>query len=206
LRALQERAFRRIGGHELRETDIRLIAATNVDLAQQVKEKTFREDLFYRLNVINIVLPPLRDRREDIPLLAMHFVERFGQHRVPPIRGISPEAMMMLQAYDWPGNVRQLQNAIERAVALAETEYLDVSDFPERIVRVRPETADANQDADDLLATRKRIIRGYERDYVVRLLKEHAGNISAAARQAGINRRTLYRLLDRYDIDPQALR
>jgi DNA-binding NtrC family response regulator len=206
LRALQERAFRRIGGHDQIETDIRLIAATNVDLAAKVRQNEFREDLFYRLNVITIALPPLRDRRDDIPLLAAHFVERFGEHRMPPVRGISPDALLMLQGYDWPGNVRELQNAIERAVALAEGEYLEVPDFPERITKNMPQILTGEEGSGDLLSVRKQIVRGYERDYVLRLLKESAGNVSAAARQAGINRRTLYRLMERYDIDLDALR
>lgn len=207
LRALQERAFRRIGGHELIETDIRLIAATNVDLAGRVKEGKFREDLFYRLSVINIKLPPLRERRDDIPLLAWHFLERFSAGRMPPIGGITPNAMLMLQAYDWPGNVRELQNAVERAVALTEGTYLDVEDFPERLVQTAPAASSNDpEDESDLLSIRKRIVQGFEREHIIRLLKESGGNISAAARQAGINRRSLYRLMQRYDIDPKALR
>jgi DNA-binding NtrC family response regulator len=207
LRALQERAFRRVGGTDVVETDIRLIAATNVDLADRVASKQFREDLFYRLNVINIVLPPLRDRRSDVPLLVNHFVERFGAGRVPAIQGIKPDAMLMLQTYHWPGNVRELQNAIERAVALTEEEYLDVCDFPERMTQaVGAAAVQEEEEAIDLLSTRKRILRGFERDYLLRLLRENDGNISAAARQAGINRRTLYRLLERYGVDLETLR
>jgi len=207
LRALQERAFRHIGGHETLETDIRLIAATNADLAQRVEAKEFREDLYYRLNVINIVMPPLRERRDDIPLLAHYFVQQFGPAHVPPIQGIVPQAMVMLQAYHWPGNVRELQNAIERAVALAKGEYLDVSDFPERMMQpggvAVPEGA---EESGDLLSVRKKIVQSFERDYLVRLLQENGGNVSAAAHTAGINRRTLYRLLERYGIDVNSLR
>jgi len=207
LRAIQERTFRRVGGHDLVETDIRLIAATNVDLAERVEKKLFREDLFYRLNVINIVLPPLRERRNDIPLLVHHFIERFGKHHYPPIQGIKPDAMLVLQAYHWPGNVRELQNAIERAVALAEGEYLEVSDFPERMTQAAGGgTTEDDANAADLLSARKRILRGFERDYLVRLLRESDGNISAAARKAGINRRTLYRLLERYGVDLETVR
>ena len=206
LRALQERVFRRVGGHDLIETDIRLIAATNVDLAQRVQSKQFREDLFYRLNVINIVLPPLRDRREDIPLLARHFIDRFGPTRVPPIHGVTPEAVLMLQTYSWPGNVRELQNAIERAVALTEGEYLDAGDFPERMTQAAAMPADESDESLGLLTIRRKVLLGFERDYLLRLLRENNGNVSAAARQAGVNRRTLYRLLERYNIDLQSLR
>jgi len=177
-----------------------------VDLAVRVEEKKFREDLFYRLNVINIALPPLRERRDDISMLAWHFVERFGSNRLPPIRGITPEAMLLLHAYAWPGNVRELQNAIERAVALAEGEYLDVCDFPERITRSTRLPMAEGEESWDLLTVRKSIVRGFERDYVIRLLKENNGNVSAAARQAGINRRTLYRLMERYSIGLEELR
>lgn len=159
-----------------------------------------------RLNVINIVLPPLRDRLDDIPLLARYFVKMFGPTRVPPIRGITPEAILMLQAYRWPGNARELQNAIERAVALAEGEYLDVCDFPERITQAAAVKSREIGGTGDLLSVRKRIVRGFERDYLVRLVRENAGNVSAAARQAGVNRRTLYRPLPRCDIDLNSLR
>jgi len=206
LRVLQERVFRHIGGHEMIETDIRLIAATNADLAKKVETKEFREDLYYRLNVINIVLPPLRNRREDIPLLVHHFIQQFGATHILPIQGIVPGAMLMLQTYHWPGNVRELQNAIERAVALAEGEYLDVGDFPEAITQGAAASTDEGEISADLLSIRKRIVRDFERDYVVRLLKENAGNVSAAARQGGIHRRTLYRLMQRYGIDIESVR
>jgi len=207
LRALQERAFRHIGGNELIETDIRLIAATNLDLAKRVEEKEFREDLYYRLNVITISLPPLRDRRDDIPLLVQHFIDQFGPTHVPPIRGIAPEALLMLQTYHWPGNVRELQNAIERAVALAEGEYLTVGDFPERMTQgVGGARLEQIHDSHDLLSVRKKILGSFERDYLVKLLRDNNGNVSLAARQAGINRRTLYRLLERYGIDLETLR
>jgi DNA-binding NtrC family response regulator len=206
LRALQERVFRRIGGNEMIETDIRLIAATNADLAKRVEENAFREDLYYRLNVINIQLPPLRDRRDDIPLLVWHFIERFGGTRIPRISGITPEAMIMLQSHHWPGNIRELQNAIERAVALAEGEYLEARDFPERMLQAAPGKVEKGGDVNDLLAIRKQVLQGFERNHIIRLLKENGGNVSVAARQAGINRRTLYRLMRRYGIDLETIR
>ena len=146
-----------------------------------------------------------RDRRDDIPLLAWHFLEHFSAGRMPPINGITPDAMLMLQSYDWPGNVRELQNAIERAVALAEGTHLDVENFQERLTRTAPRAPEGQEDTSDLLSIRKRILRGFERDHIIRLLKENGGNVSAAARQAGINRRSLYRLMQRYDIDPKSL-
>ena len=121
LRVLQDHRFRRLGGTEEVQADIRVIAATNQDLPKAVADGRFREDLYYRINVIQIPLPPLRDRREDIPLIAARFLERFAERMGKPVRGISQEAMALLEAYGWPGNVRELENAIERAVALEKT-------------------------------------------------------------------------------------
>ena len=130
LRVLQERRFYRVGGTQEVEVDVRVIAATNKNLAEEVQQGRFREDLYYRLNVIEIQLPPLRERREDIPLLAEHFVQRISSELGKDVAGISADALKVLIAYDWPGNVRELENCIERAVALGDRETIDVSDLP----------------------------------------------------------------------------
>ena len=133
LRVLQERRFERVGGTESIEVDIRVVAATNKNLQRAVTEGAFREDLFYRLNVVHIEVPPLRERREDIPLLAMHFLQKYAAENEAHFKGFSPEALGYLQGYDWPGNVRQLENAVERSVVLADAEVIGVDDLPAEI-------------------------------------------------------------------------
>jgi len=130
LRVLQNGEFERLGGTETLKTDVRIVAATNADLENLITDKKFREDLFYRLNVINIKLPPLRERKEDIPLLVAHFLEFFSSQNQKHIKGLSEEAMELIRNYDWPGNIRELENAIERSVVLAKNEMLEPEDFP----------------------------------------------------------------------------
>jgi Response regulator containing CheY-like receiver, AAA-type ATPase, and DNA-binding domains len=133
LRVLQERTFERVGGSESIEVDIRVVAATNKNLQQAVKDGTFREDLYYRLNVVSLPLPPLRERREDIPILATHFLHKFSEEAGREFKGFSPSAMDYLTAFEWPGNVRQLENVMERCVVLAPGEYIDADDLPPEI-------------------------------------------------------------------------
>jgi len=133
LRVLQERRFERVGGTEVVEVDIRIVAATNRDLTKAVAEGIFREDLFYRLNVVSIHLPPLRERREDIPFLAAHFLDKFAKENARELKGFSPSAMDYLSAYEWPGNVRQLENVIERCVVLSSGDQVDADDLPPEI-------------------------------------------------------------------------
>jgi len=133
LRVLQERRFERVGGVEPIEVDIRVVAATNKNLPNAVTEGTFREDLYYRLNVVHIELPPLRERREDVPLLALHFLQKFARENQKSFKGFSPEALDYLQGFDWPGNVRQLENAIERSVVLADADTIGMDDLPAEI-------------------------------------------------------------------------
>ena len=133
LRVIQEREFMRLGGTEQIKVDVRIVAASNVDLLSLVKEGRFREDLYHRLNVIHLHLPPLRERREDIPLLLTHFLERFCQENTKPLRHFTPAAMKLLMDYDWPGNVRELENVVERAVVLSTQERVDVDLLPDSI-------------------------------------------------------------------------
>ncbi|MGH7424145.1 MAG: sigma-54 interaction domain-containing protein, partial [Candidatus Methylomirabilales bacterium] len=142
LRILQERVFRRVGGTEDIEVDVRVIAATHQDLKELIHKERFREDLFYRLNVIPVHLPPLRERREDIPLLAMNFLAKYSEENKRPIQGIAPEAMELLLRYHWPGNVRELENAIERAVALGTAAVLAPDSLPEAVRDSGQETGD----------------------------------------------------------------
>src|SRR5262245_31216520 len=185
LRVLQEHEIRRVGGTESIKVDVRVIAATNKDLGALVAAGTFREDLFYRLSVVTVVSPPLRDRREDIPLLAMHFLKAFAEANDKQVIGIAPEAEALLVAHDWPGNVRELQHAIERAVALTLNPVLSADDLPPTL------TAATRQDG--ARPTAPLHLQDVVARHISRVLKEARWNKKLAAQLLGIPRRTLYR-------------
>jgi transcriptional regulator with GAF, ATPase, and Fis domain len=201
LRALQEREFERVGDSQTIKVDVRVIAATNSDLAGMVRAGSFREDLYYRLNVIPIKLPPLRDRRDDIPLLAQHFLDKFGGEGAK--LHLSQGAMRRMMAYDWPGNVRQLENAIERATALCSgRQQIEVSDLPPEI-QTSPEPmsspfVDFPEDGIDLPA----YLSSVERDLIQRSLERTGGNRNKAAELLHIKRTTLVEKLKRLEAEP----
>ena len=189
LRVLQEREVRPVGAVERVRIDLRIIAATNRDLESAVRTGGFREDLFFRLNVVQIKLPPLRERKSDIPLLVNSFLEKFSDPQ-RPIRTISEDAMRRLMAYDWPGNVRELENAVERAVAIGSGPILHMGDLPSNLQQDSNEkTLDSNE-----LTT----IEEMERRFILRALRETNGDKLAAARLLGIGKTTLYRKLKHY--------
>lgn len=200
LRVLQERCFRRIGGHKDLPMDVRVVTSTNRDLPTMVEEGTFREDLFYRLNVLSIVVPPLRERPEDVPPLALHFLERFAGELARNLVGFTEAAMERLSAHSWPGNVRELRNAVERASLLTEsgmvgTEYLGL----ERPLPIR--TIGAPRVAtDDLLPSGSLRLRDMEEALIRRALDACEGNRTSTAKELGINRATLYNKLKVYGI------
>jgi DNA-binding NtrC family response regulator len=191
LRVLQERCFYRVGGTEEVRVDARVIAAANKDVARLVSQGSFRDDLYYRLNVIEIRIPPLRDRREDIPLLAEHFVERIAHELGRQVSGVSGDALKLLMDYDWPGNVRELENAIERAIVTSRNGMLDESNFS-----ALPRKGEARQgwEAPDLP------LAELERRAIVAALDRKSGNVKEAAAALGIDRSTLYDKLKRYEI------
>jgi two-component system NtrC family response regulator len=199
LRVLQERTFERVGGNDSVEVDIRIVAATNKDLREAVANGTFREDLSYRLNVVEIHIPPLRERREDIPLLAAHFLDKYARENDKPVKGFSPGAVSHLAAYDWPGNVRQLQNAIERCVVLASGELIGVADLP---AEIRDEETQFKGAVDllpaqlDLADTLERI----EAALVRRALARNDFVKVKAADSLGISKSLLQYKLKKYDI------
>jgi two-component system response regulator HydG len=194
LRALETRAVRPVGSNTEVPFDARIIAATNRDLETAVEERTFREDLLYRLNVIQIALPPLRARGGDVLVLAQHFLERFAARSKKDVRGLSPAFAEKLMAYAWPGNVRELQNAMERAVALAQHEQVVVEDLPERIRDYRrSHVIVASDDPDELVSMEE-----VERRYALRVLEAVGGNKNMATRILGWDRKTLYRRLERW--------
>jgi two-component system, NtrC family, response regulator GlrR len=191
LRALEERKIRPVGAHEQYDVDVRVIAATHRKLEERIASGEFREDLYYRLNVVKLYIPTLAERREDIPLLANHFLTRLAERYRRGRLAFSPEAMQLLVSASWPGNVRQLLNVIEQAVALAATEVI-----PESLVR---QALDAG---DTALTPLDEARRAFERDYLVRILKITGGNVTKAARLAGRNRTEFYRLLERHSLEP----
>jgi len=191
LRALEERKVRPVGSHESHDIDVRVIAATHRKLEERIASGEFREDLYYRLNVVKLYIPTLAERREDIPLLANHFLGRLAERYRKGRLALAPEAMQLLVSAPWPGNVRQLLNVIEQAVALAPTEVI-----PESLVRQALDVADTS------LTPLDEARKAFERDYLVRILKITGGNVTKAARLAGRNRTEFYRLLERHSLEP----
>ncbi len=201
LRALQDGSIRRVGGTKTLHVDARLIAATNRDLAADVRDGAFREDLFYRLNVFPIFLPPLRERREDLPLLVDHFLDRVSRGSGKPPRQLSAEALRAMMAYHWPGNVRELEHAIERAVLLSEGEMITIHDLPPEIAAPKDElTVTLPGSGVDLKGTVGRVIREAETKLIRRALAESGNNHSEAARILGISRRALLYKLKQYSL------
>jgi transcriptional regulator with PAS, ATPase and Fis domain len=194
LRVLQEREVRRVGGTETFKVDVRVIAATNKDLAAMVAAGKFREDLFYRLSVVTIHLPPLRERRDDIPLLAQNFMARYAAENGKTVAAITPGAMALLVGYNWPGNVRELEHVIERAVMLTPNTVVRAEDLPPELRDGRRVAADGAGPAPSLN------LRDAVITQVRRALHDARGNKKLAAVMLGINRRTLYRLAKRYEI------
>jgi two-component system response regulator GlrR len=195
LRALEEREFYPVGGNRSVKVDVRLIAAANRNLAAEVEKGNFREDLFYRIHVIPIKLPPLTDRKEDIPLLARHFLARFAQKMGKKLQGFTPEAMQKLMTHGWPGNIRELENTIECAVAMGSGEM------------VTPDMLLQTQDTENPgLAPLKEAKDTFERDYLIQLIEITRGNISQAAKLAGKYRADFYTLLKKHQLDPTNFR
>jgi len=193
LRVLQEREIAKVGSSQVIKVDVRIVAATNKDLQKAVKAGTFREELFYRLSVVPIALPPLRERRDEIPLLANHFLRKYNKKRRKNIRAISDRAMKALVEYDWPGNVRELENAIERAVVLSENDVIKPSDLLYYGLTVEtPSASDATET--------KRLI-DVEREHIAKMLKMFNGHRGKAAKSLGIDRKTLRSKLKKYGIE-----
>lgn len=190
LRVLQERQFYPVGSEKLVEVDVRVIVATNKDLEAQVKKGLFREDLFYRIHVIPVYLPPLRERKEDIPLLADHFLKKFSQQMKKEVKGLSPSALQRLMLHDWPGNVRELENTIEYAVAMTQQEVLT----EEHILQTKG--APSNEPLKPLKEARD----DYEKNYIIQLLEICKGNVSKAAKMAGKYRADFYDLLKKHNL------
>ncbi len=192
LRVLQEREVKPVGSNEMVSFDTRIIAATNKDLEAEVEKGNFRDDLYYRLNVVELPLPPLSQRRDDIPLLAHHFLKKYNKELKRNLKGISGEAMSAMMAYEWKGQVRELENVIERSVLLSDHEYLQLEDLPEAIRNVSG-TESIEMDSERL----EEAVQVFEKHHIKSMLKRTDGNKSEAARLLGIDPSTLYRKIER---------
>ena len=196
LRVLQEREFTRVGGEDVIQVDVRVIAATNKNLLEEIETKRFREDLFYRLNVVTLKMPSLRERKEDIPLLAQHFLKGFSEKNRKQIKGFTPQAMNRLLKYDWPGNVRELMNAVERGVVLSRGDYLEVEELP---LINRAESPEMDSGSGEVLPSNIPL-EEVEKATILNTLESAWGNKSEAARRLGITRKTLHKKLKKYGV------
>ncbi|MEN6493039.1 MAG: sigma-54 dependent transcriptional regulator [Thermoguttaceae bacterium] len=209
LRVLETRHVKKVGDTTEREVDIRLIAATNRDLSEMVKEGGFREDLYYRLNVVPIFLPPLRERKGDIPLLAMTFLERFCRKLEVEVKGFTPEAMAQMESYAWPGNVRELRNIVERMAILCDRDRIELHHLPAEI-RQTPTTGFVSQlphSWEEFKKLKQQVrdaaVEDLERRFLTETLQRHAGNVSKAAEEIGIQRTNLHALIRKYGLSQE---
>jgi len=189
LRTLEQKSFNRVGGSESIKSDVRLVSSTNMDMKKAIESGQFREDLYYRLSVVSIELPPLRERKEDIPILAELFLLKFNDENQRKVTGFTTEANEFLMHYEWPGNIRELENAIERAVILAKTDIIDVSDLSPQSSYSQPK------------ALAGKTMREIEKNHIYNVLLEAGGNCSEAARLLGISRMTLYNKIKAYGLN-----
>ncbi|NNF98155.1 MAG: sigma-54-dependent Fis family transcriptional regulator [Desulfobacteraceae bacterium] len=196
LRVLQEREVRRVGGEDIIRVDVRVIVATNKNLEDLIREGRFREDLYYRLNVVNLTIPPLNRRREDIPLLAHHFLDIFAEKNRKSVKGFSPAAMDLLLRYPWPGNVRELMNAVERGVVLTRGDYLSEKDFV-----LMPSDQEEIQRPAATGAENPASLEEVQKVTIINTLEQAGGNKSEAARRLGITRKTLHKKLKQYGVN-----
>ena len=195
LRALEEGAVRRLGGREPIPFNVRFLASTNRDIHEELRKERFRQDLFFRLKVIEIHVPPLRQRREDIPLLAAHFLERYGARYGRRIDGMTREAVELLIEYEWPGNVRELKNVVERAVAYVRGPFITTEELPEVVVR------DARrEDRSTFHGWKQMTLERQEKEFLEKALAEHSGNVTQTAKALGVHRSTLQRLMRRWNL------
>jgi DNA-binding NtrC family response regulator len=201
LRFLEEKEYRRLGSTQVLKADTRVIAACNVDLEQRVEAGEFRHDLYYRLNIVPFALPPLRSRREDIPRLARHFLTKYADEHGKPIQDFSTEAMQLLMGYDWPGNIRELENLIHRAIVLADStsDSLDAS-------AIAPPNRGRGPHQESFQKAKQRVVDEFERCYVQGMLSACGGNISRAARVAQKDRRSFWELIRKHRIDVDRFR
>jgi DNA-binding NtrC family response regulator len=197
LRFLQEKEFRPLGSARTQRSDTRIIASTNADLAKAVSQDVFRRDLFYRLNVIAVTLPALRDRVQDIPLLTRRFIEKYSVELDREIKDISPDALQKMSNYDWPGNVRELENIIERAIVFSTRSLIDAEDICLPESKACPEVKTFKE-------AKSQAVTQFEKKYIQDLLSTYQGNISQSAKAAQKDRRAFWELIRKHKIDPRS--
>ena len=194
LRVLQEKTFERVGGNETIQSNFRLISATNADLKQEIEAGRFRLDLYYRLNILPIEIPPLRERRQDIPLLANYFIETISREMGRKIDSIEVSVMQMLKKYSWPGNIRELRNIIERLVVMAQDGKISGDDLP---IEIQEIDSDMNRVFSEDL---KGATQDFEKEYIMEIMRRNSWNVTKASREMNIARKTLYKKLNDYGI------
>jgi two-component system response regulator HydG len=198
LRVIQEREICRVGGEDMLAIDVRIVAATNRSLEEEVRKGAFREDLYYRLNVVKVDIPSLRERRDDIPLLAQYFLEKYAEKNRKQIKGFSPIAMDTMVRYGWPGNVRELENIVERAVIILQGDHITERELPSTMLETgEQETVETSS----YPVSPNRRLEDIEKEAILLTLEANAGNKSETARRLGINRKTLHKKLKDYGIE-----
>lgn len=198
LRVLQDKLLRHLGGNELLQVDVRLISASNRDPEVARANGALRDDFYYRLNVINIHLQPLRERREDILPLATHFLQETLKFSPKKIRGFNHEVMQCFERYRWPGNIRELENVVQRAITLAHSDLITLADLPAHFLQDMPELSEPKNGKLSLVQAKQMAIQQIERQYLLEMLVKHQGNVTKIAAESGMTRRNLHRLLNRH--------
>jgi DNA-binding NtrC family response regulator len=199
LRLLQDKEYKPLGDSRLHKADIRIITATNRDLAVLIKEDAFREDLFYRLNIVSLYIPPLRERKEDIPVLVEHFIKKYSREYNKPIKEASTDAMEAFVSYTWPGNIRELENKIQQLIVMSPSSVISDRDIQLSIGELPAKKIELEY----FKEAKKRVIDAFEKTYLTCLLTEHRGNMVSAARRAGKSRTALWNLLKKHDLSPK---
>ncbi|MCX7733360.1 MAG: sigma-54 dependent transcriptional regulator [bacterium] len=195
LRFIQERRIRKVGGNQEISVDVRIICASNKNVEEEIKKGKFREDLYWRINVFRIHIPPLRERKEDIEALAEYFLNKYSEELGKRVSGISPQALESMLSYNWPGNVRELQNAIKRAIILSESDFIKLEDLPEQLITIKEESQKIKS---KFFEMRNRFLEDFERNYIISLYKEKNGDVKKMIEESGIPRSTLYRMIKKY--------
>jgi two-component system response regulator HydG len=198
LRVIQEREIQRVGSEDTIKVDVRILAATNRNLEDDVTEGKFREDLYYRLNVVTVDVPSLRDRQDDIPLLVQHFLKKYSEKNRKQVKGFTPLAMDILLKYDWPGNVRELENSVERSVILLNGDYITEKELPLNISQTYSD--ESNWVAAQPVNAEPRLLEEIEKEAILAALDASGGNKSETAKRLGINRKTLHNKLKSYGV------
>lgn len=201
LRLLQNKEYKILGDSKIRKADFRMISATNVDLQQHIKEEKFRKDLFYRLNVVSLYIPPLRERKEDIPLLVKHFINKYSLEFGIEKKVVSDKAMRILISYSWPGNIRELENEIQHAMIMSTTQQIDYNCF-----KFRSDPIDRENERENLKSAKAKMINSYERSYLISLLTENRGDVVRSAKIAGKSRTALWNILKKHQLSPRQFR